>query len=350
MTLHASLEIQLGELNLDVDLRAEPTEVLALVGPNGAGKTTILRALAGLIPIRRGHIELDGEVLDDTATGVHRLPEARPVSVVFQDYLLFPHLSALDNVAFGLRSRGASRDAARQEATAWLKRVGAEERAESRPARLSGGEAQRVALARALATRPALLLLDEPFAAIDVSARGALRRDLRNHLSSAEGVRIIVTHDPLDAMAIADRLVVLESGQITQEGTLHEVTARPRSAWVAQLVGTNLYRGVADGNVMTVPGGHEIQLADAVHGSVFALIHPRGVSLHRGRPEGSPRNVWQGDVGGIDLEGDRVRVEVRGPLAVVAEVTPRAASELRLADGGRVWVTIKATEIVVYRE
>ncbi len=160
----------------------------------------------------------------------------------------------------------------------------------------------------------------------------------------------MVTHDPLDAMAIADRLVVLERGRITQAGSLHEVTARPRSDWVAQLIGTNLYRGVAAGNTMTVPGGHEIQLADPIHGSVFAVIHPRAVSLHRRRPEGSPRNVWQGEVGGMDLGGDRVRVEVRGPLQVVAEVTPRAALELGLADGGPVWVTIKATELEVYPE
>jgi molybdate transport system ATP-binding protein len=348
VTLQARIELDLGELNLDVELRAEPTEVLALVGPNGAGKTTLLRALAGLLPIRHGRVELDRELLDDTATGLHLLPEARPISVVFQDYLLFPHLSALDNVAYGLRSRGASRDAARKEAAAWLGRVGAAEHAESRPGRLSGGQAQRVALARALATRPALLLLDEPFAAIDVSARAALRRDLRGHLAGAEGVRIVVTHDPLDAMAIADRLVVLEGGRITQEGTLQEVTARPRSRWVAQLVGLNLYRGQAAGTVVALPDGHEIQVAGEVQGAAFALVHPRGVSLHRQEPEGSPRNVWQGDVGGIDFEGDRVRVEVNGPVLVVAEVTPSAASELHLAEGGRIWVTIKASEIEVY--
>ena len=350
MTLHARVQLELGELNLDVELRAQRTEVLALVGPNGAGKTTLLRALAGLLPITNGRVELDGAVLDDTQTGQHLLPEARPISVVFQDYLLFPHLSALDNVAYGLRSRGASRDGARKEASAWLERVGAREQSESRPASLSGGQAQRVALARALATRPALLLLDEPFAAIDVSARAALRRDLRSHLAGAEGVRIVITHDPLDAMAIADRLLVLEAGRITQVGTLPEVTARPRSRWVAQLVGLNLYHGLAAGNVVTLRDGHAIQVSDEVHGAAFAVVHPRAVSLHRQQPEGSPRNVWQGDIGGIDFEGDRVRVEVNGPVLVVAEVTPRAANELRLAEGGRVWAAVKASEIEVYPE
>jgi molybdate transport system ATP-binding protein len=348
VTLHARLSLALGALNLDVDLRAEKTEIVALVGPNGAGKTTLLRALAGLVPIRNGRVELDGVVLDDTIAGVHLLPEARPVAVVFQDYLLFPHLTALDNVAYGLRSRGASRSAAREEAKTWLERVGVAEQSASRPGRLSGGQAQRVALARALATRPALLLLDEPLAAIDVSARAALRRDLRNQLTGAEGVRVVVTHDPLDAMAMADRLVVLENGRITQEGTLQEVTARPRSPWVAQLVGLNLYRGSASGNLMTLAGGHKIQVAAPVEGSAFALVHPRGVSLHRQRPEGSPRNVWQGEVDGLDFEGDRVRVQVGGPVLVVAEVTPQAATELRLAEGGPIWVTIKATEVEVY--
>jgi molybdate transport system ATP-binding protein len=149
-------------------------------------------------------------------------------------------------------------------------------------------------------------------------------------------------------MAMADRLVVLENGRITQEGTLPEVTARPRSPWVAHLVGLNLYRGVASGNLMTLLGGHQLQVVTQVHGRAFALVHPRGVSLHRHRPEGSPRNAWQGEAGGIDFAGDRVRVQVEGPVHVVAEVTPQAATELHLSEGGAIWVTIKATEIEVY--
>ena len=348
MSLQARVALDLGSLHLDVELRAEPTEIVALVGPNGAGKTTLLRALAGLVAIRDGRIELDNDVLNDTTTGVHRPPEARPVAVVFQDYLLFPHFTALDNVAYGLRARGTARSQARREAITWLERVGVAEHACSRPGSLSGGQAQRVALARALATRPALLLLDEPLSAIDVGARAALRRDLRAHLAGAEGIRVLVTHDPLDAMAMADRLVVLEDGRVTQEGTLQEVTARPRSPWVAQLVGLNLYRGRVAENRLTLTSGHHLQVATGMEGSAFALVHPRGVSLHRHKPEGSPRNVWLGEVGGIDFEGDRVRVEVRGPLEVVAEVTPLAAAELRLNDGGPIWVTIKATEVDVY--
>ena len=348
MSLDARLALNVGDLELAVDLQASGNEVVAVVGPNGAGKTTLLRALAGLAPIAEGRVEVNGVVMDDTSTGVHMPAHARPVGVVFQDYLLFPHLTALDNVAYGIRSRGNSKGRARQEAMTFLDRVGVADHAGSRPAQLSGGQAQRVALARALATQPALLLLDEPLAAIDVSARSVLRRELRSHLAGAAGVRIVVTHDPLDAMAMADRLVVLEDGRITQSGPLEVVTARPRSPWVARLVGLNLYRGSIAGSGLTMPGGHVLQVASDLAGPAFALVHPRGVGLHRRQPEGSPRNVWVGEVGGIDFEGDRVRVEVKGPIVVVAEVTPQASSELRLAEGGLIWVTIKATDIEAY--
>ena len=348
MSLNAQVALEVGSLHLDVELAASSTEIIALVGPNGAGKSTFLRALAGLAQVREGRVDLDGAILDDTAESIHVAPEHRPIAVVFQDYLLFPHLSAQDNVAYGMRARGATRNAARRDALSWLERVGLAEHAGSRPAALSGGQSQRVALARALATRPSLLLLDEPLAAIDVSARSSLRRDLRAHLAEAEGVRIIVTHDPLDAMAMADRLVVLEDGRVTQQGTLGEVTARPRSRWAAQLVGLNLYRGEVAGNALTMVGGHRLQVLTDIEGPAFALVHPRAVSLHRDRPGGSARNVWQGDLDGIDFEGDRVRVRMRGPLDIVAEVTPQASAELRLADGGPAWVTVKATEIDVY--
>lgn len=348
MSLDARVALDLGNLSLDVEVRIADTEIVALVGPNGAGKTSLLRALAGLVPIREGRVTLNGEVLDDTAGGLHRQPEKRPVAVVFQDHMLFPHMTALDNVAYGLRSRGASRGSARRVAMAWLKRAGVGEHATSRPGRMSGGEVQRVALARALATEPALLMLDEPFAAIDISARATLRRDMRNHLADAPGVRLLVTHDPLDAMAMADRLLVMEEGRITQEGTLLEVTARPRSPWVAQLVGLNLHRGSSSGGVITLAGDHHMRVVSDVDGPAFAVVHPRAISLHRRQPEGSPRNVWPGDVGDLDFEGDRVRVQVGGPVPLVAEVTPQAAAELRLAEGGPVWVTIKATEVDVY--
>jgi molybdate transport system ATP-binding protein len=348
VTLRARLEVGLGGLHLDLELAAAASEIVAVVGPNGAGKTTMLRALAGLLPLSAGRVEVDGMLLEDVAVGLRLATEARPVGVVFQEYLLFPHMSVLDNVAYGLRARGVGAAGARLRAGEWLERFGLSAAARRRPGDLSGGQAQRVALARALAIAPGLLLLDEPLAAIDAGARAGLRRDLRGHLAAVEGVRILVTHDPVDAIALADRLVVLEGGRITQEGSLAEVTARPRSPWVARLLGLNLYRGVITDNLLGLAGGANIHLATDLAGPAFAVVHPRAVSLHRLQPEGSPRNAFFGTIGEIDYAGDRVRVQVEGQISVVAEVTTRAAVELRLADGGSAWATIKATEIDVY--
>ena len=349
--LRAAVAAQLGGLRLDVALDALPGEVVAVVGPNGAGKSTLLRALAGLVPLTAGRVVMGDTVLEDAATG-HRLPpEQRPVGLVFQDRLLFPHLSALDNVAFGLRCQGVGRAQAGRRAGAWLDRLGVGHLAAARPATLSGGEAQRVALARALALEPALLLLDEPLAALDVEARAALRRELRPLMAGAgAGVRVLVTHDPLQALTLAGRLVVLEHGRVVQDGKPGEVAERPRSPWVAELVGVNLLRGqgrddgveLADGGWLAAPG--------AGRGQVLAVVHPRAVAVHRRPPEGSPRNVWAGRAEAVELLGDRarVRIAVDGRPPLVAEVTPAAVADLALDEGGNVWVTVKATEVRVF--
>jgi molybdate transport system ATP-binding protein len=347
MSLEARVELELGRLRLAVELAVGTGELVVLLGPNGAGKTTLLRALAGLVPLEAGRVVLDGLVLDDVAAGRHVATERRPIGFVFQDYLLFPHLSALENVAFGLRARGLARAEARRRAAAWLDRVGLAGLAGARPNALSGGQAQRVALARAMVADPRLLLLDEPLAALDAATRTEVRRDLRRHLASFEGTRLLVTHDPLEAVALADRLVVLEGGRITQTGTAEEVSGRPRSRYVAELVGMNLYRGRADGHAVQLDGA-VLVVADAHHGEVFAAVHPHAVALHRRPPEGTPRNVWAGTADALDAAGDRVRVRVTGPVPIVAEVTPAAAAELRLADGGPVWASVKATEVTVY--
>ncbi len=348
MSLAARVRLRLGQLALDAELSVATGELVVLLGPNGAGKTTLLGALAGLVSLEDGHVELDGDVLEDTATGLRVPTERRPVGVVFQDYLLFPHLSVLENVAFGLRARGMRRAEARRRAAAWLERVGLADRAAARPRALSGGQAQRVALARALATEPRLLLLDEPLAALDAGARVEVRRELRRHLTSFEGTRLLVTHDPLEAMTMADRLVVLESGRVTQIGSPAEVSARPRSGYVAELVGLNLFRGRAAGARIELEGGGTLVAADEHHGEVFAAVHPRAVALYRQAPAGTPRNVWPGGVEVLDAVGDRVRVRVRGPVVVVAEVTPAAVAELELGAGGPVWAAVKATEVAVY--
>ena len=348
MSLDATVHLTLGALALDMNLTIGEGEVVALLGPNGAGKTTLLRAIAGLVPIASGRIQLDGQVLEDAATGDYVPTEQRPIGVVFQDYLLFPHLSVLDNVAFGLRSRGTRPKEAAGKAAAWLDRVGLSSYARAKPNALSGGQRQRVALARALAPDPRLLLLDEPLAALDMTTRAEVRRDLKHHLASFPGLRLVVTHDPLEAAALADRLVVMENGRLVQTGSPAEVTEHPRSQYVADLVGVNLLRGQADQGSVRLPGGTVIAAAGAESGEVFAVIHPRAVALHRQRPEGSPRNVWRGRITGIELMGGRVRVRVDGEVPVVAEVTPAALRELGLEEGGEVWLSFKATEVGVY--
>jgi len=349
VSLEASVQLTLGALALDIGLNIEEGEVVALLGPNGAGKTTLLRAIAGLVPISSGHIRLDGRVLEDAATGEYVPTERRSVGVVFQDYLLFPHLSVLDNVAFGLRSRGARPQEAAHKAGEWLDRVGLSSYAKAKPDALSGGQRQRVALARALAPDPRLLLLDEPLAALDVTTRAEVRRDLKHHLASFPGLRLVVTHDPLEAAALADRLVVIENGRLVQTGSPAEVTEHPRSQYVADLVGVNLLTGQADHGAVRLPSGPVIAAVGAESGAVFAVIHPRAVALHRQRPEGSPRNVWPGRITGIELMGGRVRIRIEGEVPVVAEVTPAALRELGLEEGGEVWLSFKATEVGVYQ-
>ena len=348
MSLQAQLQARVGSFELDVDLSIAPGEVVALLGPNGAGKTSVLRALAGLLTIDAGRIALDGIVLDEPANAIRMPVEQRPIGVVFQDYLLFPHLSVLENVAFGLRSRGVGRTTATARARSWLDRVGLGPAANRKPGSLSGGQAQRVALVRALATDPALLLLDEPMAALDVSTRVELRRELRQHLESFRGVRLLVTHDPVEAMAMADRLIVLEHGRVLQTGSPAEVTQRPRSRYVADLVGVNLFRGTARQNVITISGGGSLTAVGVTDGDVFAVVHPRTVALYRARPDGTPRNVWEGRATDLDLQGDRVRVRLQGSPSIVAEVTPAAVRELGLDRGDQVWIGVKATEVIVY--
>ncbi|MEU8022926.1 ABC transporter ATP-binding protein [Micromonospora haikouensis] len=345
--LDAHLVADRGGFHLDVALRVRAGEVVALLGPNGAGKTTALRALAGLHPLAAGHLTLDGVDLDRPDGRVWVPPERRPVGVVFQDYLLFPHLSARDNVAFGPRRRGADRRAARARADAWLDRVGLAGYARRRPRQLSGGQAQRVALARALAVEPTLLLLDEPLAALDARTRVDTRAELHRHLGAHPGATVLVTHDPLDALVLADRLVIVEDGRVVQEGDAAAVTARPRTDYVARLVGLNLHRGHADGHQVRV-GALTLTAVDRVVGEAFVAFPPAAVALHPARPHGSPRNTWPATVAGVQRHGDHLRVELDGPLPVSADVTPAAVAALRLRPGQQVWAAVKAAETRAY--
>jgi molybdate transport system ATP-binding protein len=348
--LIADFLVRRGAFALDIQLHAAVGEVVALLGPNGAGKSTAVRALAGLLPIADGRIAVAGVAVADE--GVHRPPYERPIGVVFQDYLLFPHLSVLDNVAFGPRTQGQSRHAARRIAAGWLERMAIAELASARPRSISGGQAQRVALARALATDPQLLLLDEPLAALDARTRLVVRSELRRHLADYSGAAVLVTHDPVDAAALADRLVVIESGRVVQSGSPAEVARRPRTDYVARLVGLNLLTGVASDHLVTLPGGGTVQLAKSATGPAYVAFAPAAVALFARRPEGSPRNVWPGLVSSLEPHGAGVRVEITGApdssSSILAEITPAAVAEMGIVSGSTTWVAVKASDVDVY--
>jgi molybdate transport system ATP-binding protein len=342
-----------GEFTADLEVDVDPGEVLVVLGPNGAGKTTLLRAVAGLESLQHGQIRLGDRMLDDGAGGFVP-PERRGVGLVFQDYRLFPHLSVLDNVAFGPRAAGAGRRTSRRAAREWLERLELQGLAERRPGQLSGGQAQRVALARALAVRPAALLLDEPLAALDARARLEVRVALRRHLVDYGGPVVVVSHDAVEAMAMADRLLVIEGGRVVQEGSPAQVARRPATDYVARLVGLNLLAGrlTESAGSVDLDGGGRLHGAGAdvaLGARVLVAVAPHAVSLHAQHPvPGSARNVWQGVVDGLEPLHGRVRVHVDASPPMLVDVTPAAVAELRLAPGAPVWLTVKATEVDIY--
>ena len=348
MSLDARVVRSLGTFRLDVDLSVKSGETVAILGPNGSGKSTLFRCLAGLLPVDEGRIVLDGETLDDAATNAFIRPEQRPVAVVFQEYLLFPNLTALENIAFGLRARGVDKRDARARAAEWLERVGLADHAGHRPRALSGGQAQRVALARALATEPRLLLLDEPLAALDVGRRADVRRDLRRHLGTFDGVRLLVTHDPVDGTRWPTASSC--SKRATSPRSAHSTTSPPDPARGTSPTSSASICCAArslDGAIVTANGAHIVP-ADPVDGDTFAVIQPHSVALYLTAPEGSPRNVWSALVADVDRQADRVRVRLTGEIPLVAEITPNALDELALQPGDTVWATVKATEISTY--
>ena len=344
MSLDAHVVVRRDAFTLDAAVRADPGEVVAVLGPNGAGKSTLLRALAGLLPLDDGYAVLGGRRLDDLT------PQQREVGVVFQDYRLFPHLSARENVAFPLRSRGKNKHEARAAADAWLTRLGLGDLGDRKPGALSGGQAQRVALARALCADPKLLLLDEPLAALDVGIRAEVRVELHQQLADFAGPALLVTHDPLEALALADRLVVLEGGRVVQDDTPSEVVRRPATPYVAKLAGLNLLHGIAADGVLELHGGGRLVTADrSLSGPALAVVRPSAVLLERGRPQGSSaRNVFGMHVKGLEVLGDRVRVSLDGPPSLLVDVTAAAVAELRLTLGDPVWLSIKATDLETY--
>jgi molybdate transport system ATP-binding protein len=354
MTLAVDVAVARGAFDVRASFRAAAGQTVALLGPNGSGKSTLVAAIAGLVPPRDGTISLSGVALDDVANGVHVTPERRPIGVVFQDLLLFPHLSAAENAAFALRARGVGRAEAVRRAADLLERLGVASRAGARPGELSGGEAQRVALARALIGEPELLLLDEPLSALDVGTRARVRDLVGMELARFPGVRVLVTHDPVEAFTLADRLVVLEDGAVTQTGTPEEIRLAPRSRYAADLVGVNLFRGRLErldestGRLRTGAGGVVVPWPEDLDpGDVVALLRPADVTLSPEAPVGSARNVLVGTVLSVAVEGERARVRLATDPPLVAEITPASVARLGLREGVAVHASFKAVEVRV---
>ena len=349
MTLRVACSVRRGDVTVAVDLEVGSNETLALLGPNGAGKTTVLEAIAGVVPLESGAIELDGARLDTLPA------DAREIGLAFQDGMLFPRMSAMDNVAFPRRARGMRTREARAAARTMLERVAPSVDPAKRPAELSGGERQRVALARTLAAEPRVLLLDEPLAAVDASARPALRDAIRAALVGFNGPAIVVSHDPVEAMTLAGRLALIEEGRVTQTGTPAEIRERPRTRYAADLVGMNLFTGTLEpqldgsGLLETSDGALAVAWPDDLprerHSGVRATLAPADIALHAGRPEGSARNVFRGPIAEVAPLGDRARIRLGTTPSLVAEVTAGSLERMGLASGHEVWASCKAVEI-----
>nr|WP_255432509.1 ABC transporter ATP-binding protein [Cellulomonas sp. SLBN-39] len=363
--------VRVPDRGLDVTLDVSPGQVVAVLGENGAGKSTLLAAVAGLVP-GEGEVRVDG--VDVTRAP----PRDRHVGWVAQRPLLLEHLAVLDDVAFGPRSRGASRRRSRDRAAVALDRVGAGHLAGRRGHALSGGQAQRVALARALATDPRVLLLDEPFAALDVGVAAHARTLLLGLARAEPRTTLLVTHDLLDVLVLADRVVVLADGRVVEDGPVAEVLARPRSAFAARLAGVHLVTGTVvaspDGHArggaagraaggaageeheVTVDTGAGLVLVGtsteplAVGEPAAAVVEPRAVAVHTTHPSGSPRNVVPVRLTGVEPSGALVRVRgtAAGGVVLAADLTPRAVAALGLTPGTEAWFTVKAAELAVH--
>lgn len=343
MSVTARIVTSVGDFHLDAQLACAPGETVALLGPNGAGKSTIVKAIAGLQPIERGCIRIDSTPVDEPASTTFIPPERRRVGMVFQDYLLFPHMTVRQNIEFGPRNLKVT-----GTTQPWIERLDLTELLERKPAQLSGGQSQRVAIARALATNPRALLLDEPLAALDAATKQEVRGQLRHFLTDFEHGTILVTHDPLDALVLADRIVVVEDGRVTQQGPTAEVASQPRTDYLAKVLGVNLLRGDVYEGVMTPDGGGSLVVSTDLEGPAVVVIRPQAITLHAKKPEGSARNVWESTVLGIETHHDQVRVALSGPPELTAAVTHAAVADLKLVPGQRVWMSLKATDTDVH--
>lgn len=336
---------------VDLEFDVAAGQVLAILGPNGAGKSTAVHVIAGLLRPDGGMVRCGDRVLTDTSAGIHVPTHDRRVGLMLQDPLLFPHLSAAANVAFSPRSSRAT-------AERWLQEVGAADLADRMPRQLSGGQAQRVALARALAAEPDVLMLDEPLAGLDVGVASSMRKVLREVLTRDNRSAVLITHDLLDVVTLADRVLVIESGQVAETGSVATVLAAPRSRFGARLAGVNLVAGTAgpDGVLTTRWGAvwHGVAAPETLPGTpAVALFTPAAVAVYRDRPHGSPRNTVEVTVGELDSSrapAVRVRAEEQpdGAPGLAADITADSAAEMRLTPGDRVYFSVKAQEVAVH--
>jgi len=350
-----NLNAQMPDRGFDVQLHVAPGETVAILGPNGAGKSTLLGILAGLVRPESGHAALGDRVLFDLPIAIGRSaggpavwlpPHARGVALLAQDALLFPHLSAVTNVAFGPRSAGASRQQSHSRALHWLDEVEAGDLIARRPAQLSGGQAQRVAVARALAADPQLLLLDEPLSALDIAAAPVLRRMLRRVL--ADRTVLLVTHDVLDALTLADRVVVMKAGRIIEQGPTRDVLERPRNRFTADLAALNLITGTLTDDGMTTDAGGRIIAPDTdipAGTRVGVAVRPSNVAVSLDEPRGRDRIVFAARVHDVEPRGDLVRVRSE---ALFSDLTPQAVADLDLEPGTAVYVSVALADTVLY--
>jgi molybdate transport system ATP-binding protein len=346
--LDAAVAVGLREFELDLVLEVAPGECLALVGPSGAGKSTALRAIAGLVSPERGRVTTGDAVWFDRDAGVDVAPERRSCGYLFQDYALFPHLSAWRNVAFGLA--GAPRAERRARAVRALASFGVEDLADAPPGELSGGERQRVALARALAREPEVLLLDEPLAALDSRTAASAAHELAAVVGGSRGPAVIVTHDFAEAALLASRVGVIDRGRIVQLGTAAELSARPASAFVANFTGATVLFGTARTSasgttVVELDGGGTVASTEPATGDVGVAVYPWEVTIEPAGTavHGSALNRLEAEVTSVTEVGSRVRVGLLASQPLVAEVTAESVARLALRPGTCAVATWKAT-------
>jgi molybdate transport system ATP-binding protein len=380
--LDAQFDILLGTFHLDMCFSSESGKTTVILDESGSGKSTVLRLIAGLLKPDKGHFVLDDETYVDTAQHFEVPPQERPIGYVFQEYVLFPHLSVFDNVAFGLRMQRISRQVIRQrvgEALEQVHLVGYDDR---RPAQLSGGQQQRVAIARALALKPQLLLLDESLAALDIQTRREVEQELRQILSKLQLTTVMVSHQYIDALLFGHQIIVLDHGKVIQQGSHLDLLLHPQSPYIAEMVGVNLLKG----EVVSTDASlfHTISLSKSdrkgleviaisqddtqhttnltPHQEVSVVVDPRSITLHQSKSESSAQNVFRGEIIQIVpisatfsetdkmMEGlMRVSMLIDPALPPLsADITVTSSSQLELSEGKVMYASFKATETRAY--